>query len=393
MKRESRLTPVGEILVVCPQARDERLARSQRYRVLFAGPDLDVADADPRDLLDELAGLPADGVVGTKDRSALLAAQLAERRGLPGPRAQRRSSRASTSRRRARFSDAWRPSSTPAFALLDGVPPFPPPWWAKPVVGRLSQEARRVDTEAELAGLVEDSTYRQRYADLAGLSQDAVTGFLVEELVAGDEVTLEGYVHEGEVTVIGVTDSVKYPGTNSFERFEYPSALPAARLEELAELAAVLVPAHDLDACFFNIEFFVPDEGPVQIVELNPRIASQFSPLVEAVHGRSTYDALFALACGEDPRWDGSAPSGVAISYVVRVFEDALVEAVPEPQDGLEILVRPGLRLSEQGTNDTASYRLAIFTEWGETREDALQRCRQRARSLRFELAEADPGR
>ena len=207
--------------------------------------------------------------------------------------------------------------------------------------------------------------------------------------MAGDEVTLEGYVHEGELTVIGVTDSVKYPGTNSFERFEYPSALPAARLEELAELAAVLVPAHGLDACFFNIEFFVPADGPVRIVELNPRIASQFSPLVEAVHGRPTYDALFALACGEDPCWEGSTPRGVAISYVVRVFEDALVEAVPEPQGDLEILVRPGLRLSEQGTNDTASYRLAIFTEWGETREAALRQCHQRARSLRFELGEA----
>jgi hypothetical protein len=211
--------------------------------------------------------------------------------------------------------------------------------------------------------------------------------------VAGDEVTLEGYVREGEVTVIGVTDSVKYAGTNSFERFEYPSALRVGRLEELAELAAALVPAHDLDACFFNIEFFVPAEGPVQIVELNPRIASQFAPLVEAVHGRSTYDALFALACGEDPCWDGSAPSGVAISYVVRVFEDALVEAVPEPQGDVEILVRPGLRLSEQGTNDTASYRVAIFTEWGETRDDAVRACRQRARSLRFELGDVVPGR
>ena len=380
------------VLVICPQERDRRLASSPHFDVRLEGPDLDAVDADPRELLDELAEMPADGVVGTKDRSALLAAQLAERRGLVGPSpaaivsCQHKPTSRAIQRRVA-------PESTPAFVLADGVPPFPPPWWVKPVVGRLSQEARRVDTEAELAGVVEDSTYRQRYADLAGLPQDAVSGFLVEELVAGDEVTLEGFVHEGEVTVIGVTDSVKYPGTNSFERFEYPSALPAARLEELSELAKVLVPAHGLDACFFNIEFFVPESGPVQIVELNPRIASQFSPLVEAVHGRPTYDVLFALACGEDPRWDASAPRGVAISYVVRVFEDALVKAVPEPQDDLEILVRPGLRLSEQGTNDTASYRLAIFTEWGETREAALRQCRRRARSLRFELAEAAPGR
>ena len=383
---------VGEILVVCPQERDRHAARSTNFRVRFAGPDLDAARVDARALLEELAELPADGVVGTKDRSALLAAQLAERRGLPGPSpaaivsCQHKPSSRAIQQRLA-------PPATPRFAPVDVPPPFPPPWWAKPVVGRLSQEARRVDGEAELAQLVDDKGYRAEYADLAGLPEDAVRGFLVEELVTGDEVTLEGFVHEGEVTVIGVTDSVKYPGTNSFERFEYPSALPRAQLDELAELAALLVPAHALDSCFFNIEFFVPADGAAQIVELNPRIASQFSALVEAVHGRSTYDALFALACGMDPAWANSAPSGVAISYVVRVFEDALVERVPEPADGLELLVRPGSRLSEQGTNDTASFRLAIFTEWGETREAAVRRCRERARSLHFELAPAVPGR
>lgn len=376
-----------DVLVVCPQARDERLARSERYRVRLAGPDLDAAEVDPGELLDELVRLPADGVVGTKDRSALLAAMVAERRGLvgPSPKAIISCQHKPTSRA---IQERVGPASTPRFALLDGTPPFPPPWWVKPVVGRLSQEARRIDTEAELEALVEERAYRDGYAKLSGLSQDDIRGFLVEELVEGDEVTLEGFVHEGRVTVIGVTDSVKYPGTSSFERFEYPSALPPARLGDLQELAKVLVPAHGLDGCFFNIEFFVPDGGPVRIVEVNARIASQFSPLVEAAHGRSTYDVLFALACGEDPRWDGGAAHGVAISYVVRVFEDAVVEVVPAPEDGLELLVRPGLRLSEQGTNDTASYRLAIFTEWAETREAALRRCRRRAEALHFELAE-----
>jgi hypothetical protein len=377
-----------EILVVCPQARDERLARSERFRVRLAGPDLDSVDVDPRALLDDLAVLPADGIVGTKDRSALLAARLAARRGLPGPSLEAIVSCQHKPTSRA-IQQRVAPESTPRFALLDGPPPFPPPWWVKPVVGRLSQEARRVDSEEDLAALVEEAGYRDGYARLAGVPRAAVGGFLVEELVGGDEVTLEGVVHRGEVTVIGVTDAVKYPGTNSFERFEYPSSLPPARLDELARLADPLVRAHGLDDCSFNIEFFVPGDGAVRIVELNARIASQFAPLVEAVHGRSTYDLLFALSCGEDPAWDGSAPSGVAISYVARVFEDAIVKAVPDPEDGLEILVRPGLRLSEQGANDTASYRLALFTEWAESRDAALTRCRERAGGLHFELGEA----
>ena len=375
-----------EVLVVCPTDRDRHAAGSTDFAVRFAGPDLDTGRVDARALLDELASLPADGVVGTKDRSALLAALVAERRGLPGPahRAIVSCQHKPTSRG---IQQRVAPEATPLFALRDGEPPFPPPWWVKPVVGRLSQEARRADSLAELSALSEESEYRAQYADLAGLPSEVVRGFLVEELLAGDEVTLEGYVHDGRVTVIGFTDSAKYPGTSSFERFEYPSALPDERLRELGRLADVLVRAHGLDACFFNIEFFVPAEGAAKIVELNARIASQFSPLVEAVHGRSTYDVLFALACGDDPGWDGSSPRGVAISYVVRLFEDAVVESLPEPEEGLEILVRPGALLSEQGTNDTASYRLAIFTEWAETREEARRQCLERARSLRFGLA------
>jgi hypothetical protein len=122
---------------------------------------------------------------------------------------------------------------------------------------------------------------------------------------------------------------------------------------------------------------------------VNGRIASQFAPLVEGLHGRSTYDALFELACGDDPDWNTGLPAGYAISYVVREFEDAFVEYVPEPDENLEILVRPGLFLSEQGLNDAQSYRLAILYGFGETREEALDSCRARAEALNFQLAPA----
>ena len=232
------------------------------------------------------------------------------------------------------------------------------------MVGRLSQGAVRIDRPEDLARLDRAGTYADRYeaiAALAGAEPGHAHGFVAEELLQGREVTLEGYVREGRVTTIGVTDSVMYPGTITFERFEYPSALPAERRAELVELATRIVPAHGLDDAFFNIEFFVSDDGPAGIIELNARLASQFAPLVLAVHGRSTYDALFALACGDDPAWAPGTPNGVGVSYVVRVFEDAYVEAVPEPADDVEVLVRPGLRLSEQGANDAQSYRLAIL--------------------------------
>ena len=162
---------------------------------------------------------------------------------------------------------------------------------------------------------------------------------------------------------IGITDSVKYEDTNSFERFEYPSALPPERKAEPTDVAARVLPALGFDGGFFNVEFFVPSEGPARIIEVNSRLASQFWPLVQAVKGRLPTRRCSASPAARIQPGD-SAPRGVALSYCLRVFEDAFVESVPLPEDGLELLVRPGLCLSEQGTNDTRSYRLCIFDAW-----------------------------
>ena len=363
---------MDEILVACPQPRDRReidAARlDTRYRVSFAGPDLDTETGWKADaLVAELAAVPADAIVATKDRSALAAALAAERRGLPGPSpaAVVRCQHKPTARE---IAGRAVPEATPRFGDVD------PPAFVKPAVGRLSQ------------GYDED--YIRGWRELAALAGfHGEVGLLAEERLAGEEVTLEGYVHGGRVTTIGVTDSVMYPGTNSFERFEYPSRHPEERLDELAGVADRLLPALGFDEGFFNVELFVPEAGPAKVIEVNARIASQFAPLVRAVHGRSTYEALFEVACGRDPAWSLAPPDGVAVSYVLRVFEDAFVEAVPEPADDLEVLVQPALRLSEQpGANDEASYRLAILVGAAETRDEAVTRCRERARALAFRL-------
>jgi hypothetical protein len=344
-------------------------------------------------MLERALRLRPDGVVGTKDRSALLAAIVAERLGLPGPSpaALLACQHKPTSRR---HQQRLLPAATPAFALADGQPPFPFPFFVKPTVGRLSQAARRVDDLAAFRALEPPPDgYAHgvaRLARLAGEHLDGLDALLAEELVEGRELTLEGFVRRGRVSVIGATDSVHYPQTRSFERFEYPSALTAPELTRLERMTEQLVRAHGLDDAFFNLELALPRLSPpesavdgVRIIELNARLASQFARLLELCHGRSSYEALFALACGDDPAWDvRSAPRGVAVSHVLRAFSDAVVEAIPEPEPDLELLVRPGLPLSRQGPNDVASFRLAIFSEWGETREQAIERCGRRAARL-----------
>ena len=143
----------------------------------------------------------------------------------------------------------------PRFALLGtGRRPFRRRGSASRSSGGCPRARGSSGTRPALAELAHDAGYRDGWEALAALAGEAPSahGYLVEEAVEGRECTLEGYVHGGRVTVIGVTDSIFYPGTGSFERFEYPSSLPPARLAELGALAGRLLPAHGFDGGFFN---------------------------------------------------------------------------------------------------------------------------------------------
>jgi hypothetical protein len=96
------------------------------------------------------------------------------------------------------------------------------------VIGTLSA-ARDGSTTSASSILPDGDGHASRYATIAqtmGLSQADACGYFMEELLSGVEVRLEGYVLRGRLTTIGITDSVKYDGSASFERFEYPSCLP-----------------------------------------------------------------------------------------------------------------------------------------------------------------------
>ena len=158
-----------------------------------AGPRL--TDVDPAALLDELAGLRADGIVGTKDRSALVAALLAERRGLPGPRpaAVVACQHKPTSReiqQRVAPSDA-------AVCAARRVASVSGPVVREAGGGRLSQKARRVDDGAVLGRRARVRVrLRDRISPASPRKQPAASSSRSSS--HGDEVTLEGYVHEGE---------------------------------------------------------------------------------------------------------------------------------------------------------------------------------------------------
>ena len=208
------------------------------------------------------------------------------------------------------------------------------PAFVKPVKAAFSVLAREVPNEAALLEHTRLSAWdrqvirwlvapvqrvvRQRLPEAA-----PVEALLAETPVHAQQYNLDGYVYDGEVRRLGVVDAVMYPGTQAFMRFDYPSRLPPAVIEQATEVARRFLTAIGFNQGLFNMEFFHDEAtGHIKVIEFNPRMAAQFSDLYERVDGLSLHAVAFALAHGQDPiQWVRQSPTaGVASSFVYRVF-------------------------------------------------------------------------
>jgi biotin carboxylase len=395
------------ILVVRASARDELNLADERVRSRFdLTADPAPGESDPVAYVDAVADDPrvatVDGAFGSQDQTMHLAVRVADRLGLPGPSPES-FMRCHDKLEARRWQQRIVPEATPRFAPLDpdtvgNDPPLDVPFFMKPTTGHLSQLAFTIRDRDELS------------AALARVRRelDAVTWFdrrlekgefrhmLAEELLTGRQVTFEGFMHAGSLTPVGMTDSILHPNGISFLRFDYPSAVPSELQRRMAGIAERFMRGIEFEGSLFNMDFFVGPGGDLKIIEVNGRMASQFGPLVKAVHGMSTYEVQLELMSGGLPELPPARSDLVASSFVLRTYEDAIVEAVPDPAAVLEryphaqveLLVRPGQRLSDND-DDVASHRLALVALAAPTREAVLARYEEAKRLLRFDLRPA----
>ena len=146
---------------------------------------------------------------------------------------------------------------------------------------------------------------------------------LAEELLDGIQVNVDGYADRGRFRILGTVDEVMYPGTMAFNRFEYPSSLPDSVQARMATVAETAMRAVGFDHGLFNVELcYQPRGDTIKVIEVNPRIASQFVTLYEWVDGIRLYDLMLDLALGEAPRCEPEQqPHAYAASFVFRRFD------------------------------------------------------------------------
>jgi hypothetical protein len=304
------------------------------------------------------------------------------------------------------------PDAVPRFQALD---PFDDriadrveldyPFWLKPVKAFASQLGFRVDDEEELGRAVEKirqgiGRFAEPFDDILDhveLPEEVahVRGnwCVAEQILSGSQHTVEGYVHDGKVQVHGMIDSLNYPGTHSFFRYQYPSRLPSDVQDRATDLVRRVLDQVGFRKSPFNVELFYDEEDDhLWVLETNTRISQSHSDLFHKVDGFSNHDVLVHLATGEEPKpMQREGEYDCAAKCQLRVFEDGEITRVPDEDDlsrvreelpGTIVVVqcREGQRLSELRDQDSYSYRMGVVYLGADDEDELLERwdrCRE----------------
>ena len=372
----------------------------------------------------EGAGVRPDAVIGHWDfPTTALRVVFRDAYGLPGPTLE--SILIAEHKYWSRLRQAMAiPENIPAFQSLD---PFADeaaaqvtldyPFWIKPNIGFSSQMVYRVDGPRDLdealtgirAGIGRFGEPFARFMERASLPEDIPQDLdahhcTLEKPIEGWQCTLEGYVRHGKVTIYGVVDSIREGEMNSsFARYEFPSQLPESVQARMTEITRQAIPSMELDNTPFNIEFFWDEAGDqIWLLEVNTRISKSHTPLFIDVAGASHHEVAIDVALGRRPsfpRWEG--PHHVAVKFMVRRYEDAVVTRVPtaeeieELEDAfpgalIEIELEEGDRLSELRGQDAYSYEVAVVFLGGSSHAEVQRRYAELLERLPLEFEPVD---
>ena len=288
------------------------------------------------------------------------------------------------------------------------------PCWLKPVKSFSSKLAFEVTDDEEFDTAVaelrdgigrigEPFEYVLAQADLPPeIAEVGGQVALAERALSGARAAVEGYVHNGEVVVYGVLDSLIYPGVSSFLRHQYPSQLPESMCERLADVSRRLMAGIGYDNATFSIEFFCdPDTGEVYVLEINPRHSQAHAEMFEHVDGIPNHHYMLKVALGEDPGAKGEGRFAISARWYLRRFSDGVllrgpsdedIAAVERDFDGVTVQrrARDGARLSELPTQDSYSYELAELVVGANSVAELEEKYERCVAALPFEFAEGE---
>lgn len=124
---------------------------------------------------------------------------------------------------------------------------------------------------------------------------------LVEEMLTGQEIGVDGIVSNGELVFVAPHLKFTYPngGTTITAGHSFPFYADGAVLEEIQKQIKLAVKALKIDNCAFNSDLFV-DGNKVAIIEVGGRAGATCIPeLISRAYGFDYYETIINCALGQ----------------------------------------------------------------------------------------------
>ncbi|MFW5801659.1 MAG: ATP-grasp domain-containing protein [Spirochaeta sp.] len=224
---------------------------------------------------------------------------------------------------------------------------------------------------------------------------------IAESIIAGHQCTVSGYVHNRKVTVYGIVDSINYPESSSFFRFEYPSVLPEHVQDRITDASIRIIEQIGLDNSTFNIEFYYDETyDRLWALEVNPRLSQSHSYQYRMVDGDTNLKIMIDLSLNTSPDFPyRQGKYARAAKFFYRIFDDGLVTRVPDakkiaeieqaiPDTRVDIKVSEGVKLSELSLQDSYSYDLAHIFIAAADRDELLQKYHRCLEMMNIQIEE-----
>ncbi|MGJ3237474.1 MAG: ATP-grasp domain-containing protein [Anaerolineae bacterium] len=195
---------------------------------------------------------------------------------------------------------AWQKAnlSQPNFAIVSHVESIPTvaeqigyPIILKPTMNWGSRGISRVETPDDLPWAAAFASKHQQGGQL-----------IVEQCIDGTEMTVEGLMREGEVSILAKSDKEHqpHPKFRVAMGLNYPANFPEHILQATDDLIAQAAQALGIDNCAIHAEVMVQDDQ-VYLIEMGARPGGGhiFGQVVEAVSGVSMPQTLARILLGD----------------------------------------------------------------------------------------------
>ena len=289
---------------------------------------------------------------------------------------------------------------------------FKPPFWIKPIKSYHSYLAYKItDKESFDEAIAEVREHIQYIAEPfcellkdcgvpESISSMKETMF-AETQISGHQATVEGYVHDYQVMVYGIIDTMKAKDYPSLASYLYPSSHPHEVQYRMADLARRVVEQLGLNNTAFNIEFFYNEtDNKIYLLEINPRMSQSHAYMFEKVHGLSHHHVIINLALGNRPKplkFDGDYL--IAGHFMLREYESGTITRVPGddeieslkniyPDVAIKVNVKEGTHLDDlpEYHIDSYSYVLADIYLAADNHKDLMQKYDEVLSRLSFQI-------